>query len=146
MDFVEQVWEHDMLADECGEVPVALLNDRLALGIEVVTRKDQLPCAYQWQNFQAGSYALGIEPSTHHVLGDNAARQRGEMIWLGSLESRSYEARFRVLDGASALADAGARIRAIAQQPGDDYPEPSGRFAPLTNSPQRPRFREDATR
>ena len=28
-------------------------------GLEVVTRKEQLPCAYQWQNFQAGQYALG---------------------------------------------------------------------------------------
>jgi hypothetical protein len=138
--YVEQVWEHDMAADAAGEVPVALLNDRLGLGIEVVTRKDQLPCAYQWQNFQAGSYALGIEPSTHHVLGDNAARERGEMIWLSSLESRSYEVRFRALDGKAALGDAETRIRAIAEAPADDFPQPSGRFAPLSGSPQHSRL------
>lgn len=134
-DFVEQVWEHEMAADAAGEVPVALLNDRLGLGLELVTRKDQLPCAYQWQNFQAGSYALGLEPSTHHVLGDLAARERGEMIWLGPLEGRDYEARFRVLDGAAALGEAEARIRAIAAPPDDDFPRPSGRFAPLGAPP-----------
>ncbi|EYD76395.1 hypothetical protein Rumeso_02007 [Rubellimicrobium mesophilum DSM 19309] len=134
LDFVEQVWQHEMAADRAGEVPVALVNDRLGLGIEVATRKDQLPCAYQWQNFQAGSYALGIEPSTHHVLGDNAARERGEMIWLGPQEARDYQARFRVLDGRDAIAAAESRIKAIAAQPDDDFPEPSGRFLPLRST------------
>ena len=80
--FREQVWEHDLGADGGGECPAAVVNDRLGLGFEVVTRKDELPCFYQWQNYQAGHYALGIEPSTHHVLGEVAARERDEMIWL----------------------------------------------------------------
>lgn len=132
MGFSEQVWQHEMSADARGEVPVAVVNDRLGLGFEVVTRKDQLPCAYQWQNFQAGQYALGIEPSTHHVLGDLAARERGEMIWLEHDESRSYDAVFRVLDGAADIAAAEDRIAAIARQPEQDYPSPSGNFPGLT--------------
>ncbi|MBC7478737.1 MAG: DUF4432 domain-containing protein, partial [Pseudorhodobacter sp.] len=77
-------------------------------------------------------YAFGIEPSTHHVLGDNAARDRGEMIWLTPRESRNYDSRFRVLDGAGDIAACQARIAAIAVQPGEDYPQPTGRFRPLT--------------
>jgi hypothetical protein len=129
--FAEQVWQHETAADGEGWVPVALLNDRLGLGLQVLTRKAQLPCLYQWQHFQAGSYALGIEPSTHHVLGNQAARDRGEMIWLKAGEERRYDARYAVLDGAAALAGAEARIRAIARQPEDPYPPPSGRFRPL---------------
>ncbi len=131
-NFAEQVWQHETAADAAGEVPVALINDRLALGIEVMTRKDQLPCLYEWQHFQAGGYALGIEPSTHHVLGDTAARERGEMIWLQGQESRHYDSTFRILDGADQIAEAEARITAIARQPQDDYPQPSGQFRPLT--------------
>ncbi|QND63736.1 aldose 1-epimerase family protein [Mesorhizobium loti] len=131
--FSEQVWQHEMTADGAGEVPVAVVNDRLGLGFEVVTRKDQLPCAYQWQNFQAGQYALGIEPSTHHVLGNLAARERGEMIWLEHGESRSYDAVFRVLDGAGAIAAAEQRIASIARQPQQDYPAPSGNFPGLAD-------------
>ena len=131
LGFSEQVWQHEMGADAKGEVPVAVVNDRLGLGFEVVTRKDQLPCAYQWQNFQAGQYALGIEPSTHHVLGNLAARERGEMIWLEHGESRSYDAVFRVLDGADEIIVAERRIAAIAQQPCEDYPKPSGNFPKL---------------
>ncbi|RWE29520.1 MAG: DUF4432 family protein [Mesorhizobium sp.] len=129
--FSEQVWQHEMAADAKGEVPVAVVNDRIGLGLELVTRKDQLPCAYQWQNFQAGQYALGMEPSTHHVLGDLAARERGEMIWLEHGESRAYDAVFRILDGAGEIAAAEARIAAIARQPEQDYPQPSGDFPRL---------------
>jgi len=125
LDFHEQVWQHEMAADEVGEVPIALVNDRLGLGFEVVTRKDQFPCFYEWQNFQAGQYALGIEPSTHHVLGNLAARERGEMIWLEHGEERRYDATFRVLDGTRAIEIAEERIRGIENQPPEDYPVPS---------------------
>jgi len=134
--FSEQVWQHELRADAKGEVPVALVNDRLGLGFELVTRKDQLPCMYQWQNFQAGEYALGIEPSTHHALGNLAARERGEMIWLEHDESRSYDAVFRVLDGAGAIAAAERNLSAIAGQPNEDYPIPSGKFPPLVGRSQ----------
>jgi hypothetical protein len=134
--FAEQVWQHEAAADGQGWVPVALMNDRLGLGLQVTTRKGQLPCLYQWQHFQSGGYALGIEPSTHHVLGNQAARDRGEMIWLRAGEERRYDARFIVLDGAAALAAAETRIRAIAAQLDDPYPRPSGQFRPLTGRPQ----------
>jgi hypothetical protein len=119
-------------ADQAGETHVALVNDRIGLGFEVATRKDQLPCLYQWQDFQSGHYALGIEPSTHHVLGDQFARDRGEMIWMEHDEERRYDARFRVLDGAREIAAAESRIAAVARQPEQDFPEPSGRFRSLS--------------
>jgi hypothetical protein len=131
-DFIEQVWEHELAADANGQASVALVNDRLGLGFEVVTRKDQLPCLYQWQDFQSGHYALGIEPSTHHICGDGFARERGEMIWLEHADARAYEATLRVLDGGAAIASAEARIRSIAAQPDDDFPMPSGRFRALS--------------
>lgn len=130
-DFHEQVWQHEMAADPSGDVPVALVNDRLALGIQVTTRKDQMPCQYQWQNLQAGQYALGIEPSTNHVLGQGGARERGELIWLQHGEARTYDTRFDVLDGAHEIAQAESCITSIASQPDDDFPPPSGYFVPI---------------
>lgn len=131
LEFHEQVWQHEMAADADGNVPVALVNDRLGLGIEVTTRKDQFPCQYEWQNLQSGQYALGIEPSTNHVLGNAAARERGEMIWLEHGEERRYDSAFRVLDGAAAIADSEKRITALARQPAEDYPQPSNTFLPI---------------
>jgi len=130
-DFHEQVWQHEMGADVAGDVPVALVNDRIDLGLEVTTRKAQFPCQYEWQNLQAGQYALGIEPSTHHVLGNQAARDRGEMIWLEHGEEKRYDSVFRILDGAAAIASSEARIRAIVAQPDEDYPTPSNNHRPI---------------
>ena len=96
-----------------------------------------MPCFYQWQNYQAGHYALGIEPSTHHVLGEVAARERGEMIWLEHGESRSYEMTMRVLDGAEEIGAAERRIAGIARQPAEDFPAPSGSFAALAGRRRR---------
>jgi hypothetical protein len=125
-DFHEQVWQHELGADDAGRQYVALVNDAKGIGFEVETMKAQFPCLYEWQNLQAGQYALGIEPSTHHVLGNQAARDRGEMIWLEHGDERRYDSVFRALDGADAIAASEARIRSIGPQPEDDYPEPSG--------------------
>ena len=130
-EFREQVWEHELAADDAGRATVAVVNDRLALGLEIVTRVGQLPCLYQWQHFQAGQYALGVEPSTHHVLGDLAARERAEMIWLEHDRHREYDVVLRVLDGRAEITAAEMAIRAVAAQPDDDYPPPTGVFAPL---------------
>jgi hypothetical protein len=81
---------------------------------------------YEWQNFQAGQYALGVEPSTNHVLGHKAARERGELIWLEHGEEKEYDATFRVLAGAGEIAASEKRIAGLARQPDEDYPNPSG--------------------
>ena len=129
--FREQVWEHAMAADADGQVPVALVNDALGLGFLIETNQAEFPCQLEWQNFQSGHYTLGIEPVTNHVLGKNFARERGELIMLNHAEERRYTTRFAVLDGADAIAATAARIAAIAAQPGDDYPAPSGIWEPI---------------
>ncbi|MEG3164770.1 aldose 1-epimerase family protein [Sphingomonas sp. PB2P19] len=129
--FHEQVWQHEMVADTEGRVPVALVNDALGIGLLVETRKDQFPAQYEWQALQAGQYALGIEPSTNHVLGKGFARERDELIWLEHGEDRHYDTVFTVLDGGDAIAAAEARIRAIHDQPGEDFPEPSNVYPPI---------------
>lgn len=131
MGFAEQVWEHEMAADEQGVVPVAVVNDHLQLGLMAEVRKDQFPCALQWQNFQSGHYVMAIEPATHHAPGNLFARARNEMIWLAPAEDRHYQTNFHILDGAAAIAQAAARITAIHPQPETDYPRPSGQFPAL---------------
>lgn len=126
LDFHEQVWQHELGTDAVGKQFVALVNDRIGLGFEVATNKAQFPCLYEWQNLQAGQYALGIEPSTNHVLGNNAARERGEMIWLQHGEEKRYDSTFRILDGAADIQASEARIRSIGGQPDGEYPLPSG--------------------
>lgn len=107
------------------------MNDALAFGFEVESLKLQLPCHYQWQAFQAGVYAMGIEPSTNHILGHAYARENNELITLTHGEERTYDLTMRVLDGAADIAEAENWIRAIASQPQADFPEPSNHHPPL---------------
>ena len=136
--FHEQVWEHDVVADETGRVPVALVNEGIGLGLEVTFRKDQFPCLFEWQALQSGLYALGIEPSTDHVIGRGRARDTGELIWLGHGDERRYDVSFHILAGQSAVQDSIAKIAAIARQPSDGYPEPSGQFPCITRTKEEP--------
>ena len=114
---------------------MALVNDGFGggrgLGFLVETRKSEFPCQFQWQNYQAGQYAMGIEPSTNHVFGKPFAQERGEAIWLEHGEERSYTTRMAVLDGRDEIAAVEQRIRAISVQPDTDYPDPTGRFDAL---------------
>lgn len=131
VNFHEQVWQHDMAPDANGKVSVAVINEAIGFGFEVETRKDQFPAMYEWQNLHAGHYAVGIEPSTNHVLGKEFARERGELIWLEHGDERRYDSVFRVLPDAEAVADAVKRIEGVAQQPEDEYPTPSGIYPPI---------------
>ena len=130
-NFHEQVWEHWLGADAAGKVPVALVNDALQLGFLVETNKAEFPCWFEWQNFQSGMYAIGLEPSTNHVLGHGFADERGELIRLEHGEKRHYSARLAVLDGAAEISAAEQRIRAIAAPPDNEFPEPSGIWDPI---------------
>lgn len=135
-NFHEQVWQHEMAADAAGRVPVAVVNERFdggyGLGFVVESNKAEFPAQYEWQNFQEGQYAIGIEPSTNHVFGKPFAKERGELIWLEHGEQKSYTTRFAVLDGADDIVACERRIRAIAAQPDEDYPAPTGRWEDLS--------------
>ena len=112
-------------------MPIAVVNDALAFGVLLETRAQELPCHLQWQHFQSGAYAMGIEPGTNYARGHGFAEERGELIELGHAESRDYHLSLSVLDGPASIAAATTRIAAIARQPDEDFPEISGLFVPL---------------
>ena len=134
--FHEQVWQHEMAADSNGRVPVAIVNERFdggrGLGFLVDSAKAEFPAQFEWQNLQEGQYALGIEPSTNHVMGKPFAEERSELIWLEHGDEKRYTTRFAVLDGADEIAACERRIRAIAVQPDDEYPAPAGEWESLS--------------
>lgn len=114
---VEQVIEHNLVADHNGRHRVALLRADASLGVELTWDAEAMPCFFEWQNLRSGQYAVGLEPSTHHVAGDAAARADRSMIWLEHGESRVYRTTIRVLVGAEETAEARHAIRAVAGQP-----------------------------
>ncbi len=109
--FVEQVYQHALDPDPDGRTRAAVVNDRLGLGFELDFSAREFPWFFEWLSLRAGSYAIGLEPSTHAVGGDNAARADGTMIWLEHGEERSYETVFRfAASGALASDDREAEV------------------------------------
>ncbi len=93
--FVEQVYEHELTPEPDGRQRVRVVNDRLGRRFELDYDPAQFPAFFEWLNLREGSYAVGLEPSTHHVAGDAAARADGSMIWLEHGEQRHYQSVLR---------------------------------------------------
>jgi len=120
--FVEQVYAHDVAAGDDGRVVVAVVNERLELGYQLAWSASEFPHFFQWLHLREGAYAVGLEPSSHAVVGEAAARADGSMIWLGAGESRAYHTTMTILTGASEIAPAVAAIEARQRQPTADVP------------------------
>ncbi len=97
--FVEQVYEHALTPEPDGRQRVRVRNARLGRAFEVDYDPAAFPAFFEWLNLRDGNYAIGLEPSTHHVAGDAAARADGSMTWLRHGEERHYRTVFRFLRG-----------------------------------------------
>lgn len=120
--FVQQVFDHDAVPDASGRVPVALINDRLALGFAVVYAADPFICLQQWQAFGEGIYGFGIEPASSRWSDRAGAEARGEIIRLAHGESKTYRTELYALDGVAEIAAFDARVEAIHPQSRDEFP------------------------
>ncbi len=120
--FVEQVYAHDMVAADDGHLAAAVVNERLQMGMQLDWSAREFPYFLEWLHLREGAYAVGLEPSTHDISGETAARANGSMIWLGAGESRSYHTVFSILDGPEAVAEAVQAIQARQLQPAADVP------------------------
>lgn len=110
--YVEQVFEHDLVAAADGTVAAAIVNRSLSLGLYEVFNQEQLPHHFVWRMLGEGTYAVGIEPSTNRTAGRLDARERGELIELGPGESRSYDLELGALDGEAEIDGFAARVAA----------------------------------
>jgi hypothetical protein len=115
--FVEQVTEHELIAGPDGMHRVALISAGGERGVEVSWEAAGMPHFFEWQNLRDGQYAVGLEPSTHHVKGEQAARDDGSMIWLEHGDAREYRTVIRVLDGTDRTDEARRAIRSVGDQP-----------------------------
>jgi hypothetical protein len=120
--FVQQVFDHDVVSDAKGRVPVALINDRLGLGFAVEYDIDPFMCLQQWQALGEGVYGFGIEPASSRWGNRADAEARGEIVRLAHGESRTYRTTLSALDGAAEIAAFDARVRAIHPPSREEFP------------------------
>lgn len=116
-DWVQQTFEHSMVADSEGNVAVAIVNTRLGeggQGLYVRYDKRVMPRYIEWRMMGQGQYAVGIEPCTN-TFGRDEARRLNELITLQAGERRVYEIEVGVLDGAEAIAEFRRQTAAVLE-------------------------------
>jgi len=116
-DFTEACFEHDLVAEPGGTVPVGVVNRKIGFGAYQVFRIDQLPHHTVWPMMGEDTYCMALEPATNRDAGRFDARERGELITLERGTSRHYDIEIGALDGIAAIDAFEARVRAI---PGTD--------------------------
>jgi len=109
----EACFEHEVVAEPAGTVPVAVVNRALGLGVYQVFRIGQLPHHTVWRMMGEGTYALAMEPSTNRDAGRFDATERGELQWLAPGEMRHYDLEIGALPGAAAIGRFADRVAAL---------------------------------
>lgn len=96
-DWVQQTFEHSMVADADGTVEVAVVNKRLFGGTALKIAYDAraMPRYIEWRMMGEGQYAVGVEPCTNG-FGRSEVAAAGELIVLKPGEQRRYRTKISV--------------------------------------------------
>ena len=115
-NWIQQTFQHHMLAEPDGSVPVAIVNPSLnggeGCGLYVVYNQKQMPNYIEWRMMGEGQYAVGIEPCTSG-FDREMVEAAGQMIWLEPGDRREYDLEVGILDGADEIAAFQERVRAL---------------------------------
>ena len=96
--FREQVFYHDLIADQDGRTTALLHNPSLPLALFVRFRQRELPRFVEWKMTGEGTYVLGMEPANCGVAGRAAERRSGTLEFLAPGEQRGFELQIGVLE------------------------------------------------
>jgi len=97
--FSEHVFYIDNAVDKDQNTYVALINDKLSLGVFIKYNTTQLPILVEWKSMASGDYALGLEPGNHHLEGRDIERKNGTLKTLKPFETMAFDLELGVLDG-----------------------------------------------
>ncbi len=105
--YKEQVFYHEMAADESGYVGTAIVNRRLAdgkgLGVYVRYRQRELTDFAEWKMMGEGDYVVGLEPANGHVEGRARERERGTLKTIEPGEVVEFAVEIGVLTSPEAI-------------------------------------------
>jgi hypothetical protein len=89
--YAEQVFYHDLPADEKGWAGIKLINPTQQVSLGVRFQKATLPNLVQWKMMGQGAYVLGLEPANCRVGGRSQERARDTLQFLEPGERREFD-------------------------------------------------------
>ena len=112
-DYAEQVFYHDLKTRPDGSTSVALINDKLELGVALHFNKSQLCNFIQWKQMGEGEYVLGMEPANCLVAGRAEERKNGTLQYLAAGESMHFDVDVEIVRGKDEIASLAKSIEAL---------------------------------
>jgi hypothetical protein len=109
-NYQERCFEHDVITEPDGTVPVGILNRRIGMGVYQLFNKGQLPHQTTWRMPGEDLYVVAIEASTNRDAGRWDARERGELIEMAPGEVRRYDLEMGALVGEAQLDSFAQRV------------------------------------
>ena len=116
--FFQQVYEHQIVAEDDGTARAALINDAFetpagetGVALEIAYDGRAMPAFFQWQNLQEGNYVVAIEPATVHGGSRSDWKERGELQVINHDDQRDYRLAITPHAGAAAISALQARLR-----------------------------------
>lgn len=98
-NYREQVFYHDLKADDKGNTSVALINKALNMGLSLHFNKKQLFNFTQWKQMGEGEYVMGLEPCNCFVDGRTAPCNENRIEYLEPGETRHFDVVIEILNG-----------------------------------------------
>jgi hypothetical protein len=116
VNYQERCFEHDVITEPDGTVPVGIVNRRIGLGVYQLFNKRQLPFQTTWRMPGEDLYVVAIEASTNRDAGRWDARERGELIEMAPGEVRAYDLEMGALVGGDQIDAFTRRVGVIDPQ------------------------------
>ena len=108
--YAEQVFYHDLKTNSDGNTSVALVNNKLGLGVAIHFNKKQLFNFTHWKQMGEGEYVLGMEPCNCQVGGRADARKNNALEYLEPGEIKRFDLDIEIVDGINEISSAIANI------------------------------------
>lgn len=99
----ERCFFHDFAEDGKGMVHIALINEKLELGVALRYKKAEMPHFTQWKMLAENEYVMGFEPGNCHPVGRTRARETGQIQTLAPGECINVTWHLYMLDGAQEI-------------------------------------------
>ena len=87
----------DINSDTSGICECAVFNPDLPLKVRLRFKKEQLPWLTNWQHWGVNEYVTALEPGTHPPIGQSAAREQGQLIFIQPKETKVYDLEIEVI-------------------------------------------------
>jgi len=111
--YSEQVFYHHLRANTEDETCVALINNRLELGVALRFDQKQFTNFTQWKQMGESEYVVGLEPGNCKVDGRAKARKERNLQYLEPGECKKFDIVIEIVNGTDKIKAIEDEIRRI---------------------------------